>query len=94
MRMRQLGLQASLGAWATSLALPGSATCLRIGGFVRAGVSATSRGPSLAPGIVPTGRPHRAFAGSLRSPETRIDAETRTGTPYGPLRAYVSVKAR
>ena len=76
-----------------ALALPGSKTCLRIGGFVRAEASVASSPAPAVPGIVPAGRPHRTAGSSLR-PEARIDAEARSETPSGPIRAYVSVKAR
>ena len=60
--------------------VPGSSTCIRIGGRVTAEYGAASRRIS---------RDQIAGFGS----SARVSADTRTDTEYGPLRAYVRMRA-
>jgi hypothetical protein len=70
------------------LVLPGTATCLRLGGVLRA-ETATTRGTAPIAAAAPNGGRHRSAA-ALRS-SARVDLDARVPTASGPLRAYVSV---
>ncbi|RYC32456.1 porin [Lichenibacterium minor] len=70
---------------AGELALPGTATCLRLGGVVRAEAQA---GRGAAP-IVPDGGRRRDAAASRAG--ARVDLDIRAPTAYGPLRGYVAI---
>lgn len=59
--------------------VPGTATCMRIGGRVRAEVGASTRRNARETG---TGT------------AARLSIDTRTDTAYGPLRSFVRLKAR
>lgn len=59
--------------------VPGTPTCIRIGGRVTAGYGAASRR-----------HPRDEVSGAAAS--ARISADVRTETPYGPLRAFVRVR--
>lgn len=60
--------------------VPGSATCIRIGGHVRAEYGGSTRRID---------RDRIAGFGSSAS----VSADTRTDTEYGPLRSYVRIRA-
>lgn len=60
--------------------VPGTATCIRIGGLARAeaGVSARRGAREIGPGM---------------GASARLSIDTRTDTAYGPLRSFVRLKA-
>lgn len=62
--------------------VPGTATCIRIGGRVRADYVVTSRRRSISRDQV-----------SGFSPSGSVSADVRTETGMGPLRAYVRTRA-
>ncbi len=70
------------------LVVPGTATCLRLGGLVRA-EAATGRAAAPIVPSAPDGGRRRSTA--LRT-GARADLDARTPTPYGPLRAYLAVQ--
>ena len=70
------------------LALPGTTTCLRLGGVVRAEAATRAAPAIVAP--APDGGRGRSVA-TLRA-GARVDLDARTPTPYGPLRAYMAVR--
>ncbi len=80
------GEAAAAPCGAGELVLPGTATCLRLGGVVRAEAAA---GRAAAP-IVPAAREGGQRSAALRA-GGRVDLDARTPTAYGPLRAYVAV---
>lgn len=90
------GSMATCGAVGRGVLLPGTDTCLRVGGEVWADVTA---GPAAALQLAPVPAAplpapvHRSAAVSLR-PEGRLSVDARTETAYGPMRVYLSVKSR
>ena len=70
------------------LVLPGTATCLRLGGIVRA-EAATGRAAAPIVPSAPDGGRRRSAA--LRT-GARVDLDARVPTAAGPLRAYLAVR--
>ncbi len=78
--------------------IPGTDTCVKIGGFVRAEYAfiEPTRALNPAPGVGRT--PYQIFPGRTRSASGffargRIEVDTRTQTAYGTLRAFVRIDA-
>jgi hypothetical protein len=59
--------------------VPGTATCIRLGGRVATEYGASARRTSRGSSAFGTG--------------AQVSADTRTETPYGPLRGYVRMRA-
>ena len=89
-------VQNDCGRPAASSALPGSAFCIRVGGSVWAGATLARVTPMALPLLVPAGRADEAggFARSSQRLQARVSFDARAETSYGPIRAYVSVRAR
>ncbi len=69
------------------MALPGSSTCLRVGGSIRSDATATIGARS--------GTVHDGLRSVTRLTSTaRVDLDVRTPTEWGPLRAFTSVRLR
>ena len=64
--------------------IPGTTTCIRIGGRVRSDVTLSGKGADKGSA--------RGTAAGMRS-SGMISTDTRTDTAYGPLRTYVRVRA-
>ena len=79
-----------------SFALPGSASCVRFGGSVWASASFARATPMVVPPAPPAGRGVEAGRVALSSQrlQARLSFDARTDTSYGPVRAYVSIRAR
>ena len=84
------------GGLGRSFALPGSASCVRIGGSVWAGAT-LGRATRLALSPVqPADRIIGPGKVALSPPrlQSRLSLDVRADTAYGPIRAYVSIRAR
>lgn len=69
------------------LVLPGTATCLRLGGVLRAEAAAARTSPIVAPAPETGGRRSAALRNGAR-----VDLDARVPTAAGPLRAYLAVR--
>ena len=89
-------VQNDCGRPAASFALPGSASCVRVGGSVWAAATFARVTPMAVTPAPPAGRvvEGRSIARSSQRLQARVSFDARTETPYGPIRAYVSVRAR
>ena len=79
----------------TAFALPGSATCVRVGGSVWAGATLGRATPLAVSPVPPADRivgPGRIALSPTRL-KSRLSFDARTDTAYGPIRAYVSIRA-
>ncbi len=81
------GEAAAAPCGAGELVLPGTATCLRLGGVVRAEAAA---GRGAAPIVPAAPEGGRRSAAALRA-GARLAVDARVPTASGPLRAYVAV---
>ena len=84
------------GSHRASFALSGSASCVSVGGSVWAGATLGRAAPLAMPPVPPTGRivePGKIALPPTR-PQARLSVDARTDTAYGPIRAYVSIRAR
>ena len=73
---------------AGELVLPGTSTCLRLGGVVRAEAAVGHGAAPIVPSAPDGGR--RRSTAALRA-GARVDLDARVPTASGPLRAYMAV---
>ncbi len=74
------------------LVLPGTDTCLRLGGMARAEAAtrAAGSGSAAVPGASAT--PSAGARASRLRAQGRVDLDARTETSAGPIRAFLSVR--
>ncbi len=79
-----------------SLAVSGSATCISVGGSVWAGATLGRVTPLTIPPTPPAGRVVESGKTAISTTrlQARLSFDARTDTAYGPIRAYVSIRAR